>query len=103
MTAPDRGSVVNNNLSGSCVKPIAGTTICLRVSERGPEGTAYLSAACKTALPETREGGYHAYQTLISGPLMDLTTGSPRVSTLESLIRCLGQTVAHMPQLSHLL
>ncbi len=28
--------------------------------------------------------------------------GSPRFSTLESLISFLGQTVAHRPQLSHL-
>ena len=66
-------------------------------------GLAEMSHFCiKNALPGS--GGHFGmrFQTLTSGPLMDLTTGSPRVSTLESLIRCLGQTVAHMPQLSHL-
>ncbi len=38
----------------------------------------------------------------MAGPFMDWTTGSPSVSTLESLISFLGQTVAHRPQLSHL-
>lgn len=46
---------------------------------------------------------FQGWDIQILGPFNGSTTGSFRVSTLESLIRCLGQTVAHRPQLSHLL
>ena len=38
----------------------------------------------------------------MAGPLIGSTLGSPRLSTLESLMSFLGHTVAHRPQLSHL-
>ena len=50
-------------------------------------------------------GGYregrNSHQAFTSGLFLGITLGSGRVSTLESLISFLGQTVAHRPQLSH--
>lgn len=52
-----------------------------------------LAADLRRGLPHNLREGYACCTTGF---------GSPRFSTLESLISFLGQTVAHRPQLSHL-